>query len=326
MKETHPRRPAYAKSKAYEALLEGLNADIERLGPREPAGAPVLPVIFVVGLPRSGTTLLYQLLAAAGAFEYPTNLIARFYRSPSFGSRIQRLVEPLLERGPMSFRSRAGATTAWYEPHEFGYFWERHFPFHEHHEPDAAALAAVDWSRFAAELADYQAQTSRPLLFKNVILSFILREIADRLPTARFIHIRRPPLAVAESMYKLRVEYFGAAEAWLGPRPREACESSPPEEQIACQIDAVAGAIERAEASIAADRRRAVDYDRLCREPRAVVAELLRFAGADAAARVDECPESFIPPARPEERELRARLERALSARGRAKTPAPGAG
>ena len=72
------RTAEFARDERYEALLERLNlalADIDL-----PGEAPQRPVLLTQGVPRSGTTLLYQRLAHTGLFTYPSNLVARFYR------------------------------------------------------------------------------------------------------------------------------------------------------------------------------------------------------------------------------------------------------
>ena len=90
MKE-ETRRPDHRKDGRYEALVARMNADVAALPP--PSGAPRRPVVFVVGVPRSGTTLTYQVLAATGAFAYPSNVVARFWRRPGHGVRVQRLLD-----------------------------------------------------------------------------------------------------------------------------------------------------------------------------------------------------------------------------------------
>ncbi|MFW5879616.1 MAG: sulfotransferase, partial [bacterium] len=49
------------------------------------ANAPQLPVIFIVGLPRSGTTPLAQMMVQRFRLGYVTNLIAKFWNSPELG-------------------------------------------------------------------------------------------------------------------------------------------------------------------------------------------------------------------------------------------------
>ncbi|MCB0031474.1 MAG: sulfotransferase, partial [Anaerolineales bacterium] len=49
-----------------------------------------LQLLFVVGAPRSGTTLLYQLLATRFAVSYFNNFTARFTAAPLLGQKLWR--------------------------------------------------------------------------------------------------------------------------------------------------------------------------------------------------------------------------------------------
>ena len=83
--ENRDRTDAWRRNDTLEGLLGELSG---LLGPAEErlnaldAGAEPLPVVLVVGPPRSGTTLTMQLLAATGLCAYPTNLLSRFYARP----------------------------------------------------------------------------------------------------------------------------------------------------------------------------------------------------------------------------------------------------
>jgi len=80
----------------HEKLLDAVNSGVAALElPSADAGRD-LPVLFVTGVPRSGTTLAYQVLCASGVFGFATNLIARFYRNPAFGAAVEELLRPLL--------------------------------------------------------------------------------------------------------------------------------------------------------------------------------------------------------------------------------------
>lgn len=258
-----------AKRPDYEQLVEAVNEDVASLELPDVSGVDG-PVLLVAGLPRSGSTLLMQALAETGLFGYPTNLIARFYRNPHFGVRLQRLVEPLLERGSMSFESYRGRTSNWYEPHEFGYFWEWHLPFEHHHEPSREALDAVDWEALGTHARAMVAAFGRPVVFKNLLLSFVLEELDAALPDARFVEIHRRPEEVANSLYRSRVADFGDAESWFSIRPANADELErryDPPEQIARQMVQVEEAVRRAAETVDDERWIRVNYRDLCEDP-----------------------------------------------------------
>src|SRR2546422_969456 len=86
------RLPKYQKDPQQEEQLRQLN---QILAPLEQEltknfNAPTQPIVFVVGVPRSGTTLLAQALAATGGFGYPDNFIARFWMAPFVGAKIEQ--------------------------------------------------------------------------------------------------------------------------------------------------------------------------------------------------------------------------------------------
>ena len=120
------RSAAYQKDAVAEARLKDLNAWLApvSVAARETYSSGTRPVLFVLGLPRSGTTLVAQALAATGALTYPSNFLARFWEAPVVGLRIQQALG-IGEQGERDFTSDYGVTGGWSDPHEFAYFWER---------------------------------------------------------------------------------------------------------------------------------------------------------------------------------------------------------
>lgn len=292
MREESKRTADYAKEPLYEVAVARANELLAELATDHLP--PTQPVVLIAGLPRSGTTLLYQVLAASGGFAYCSNLIARFYERPALGALVQELVAPWLPPERQDFSSKAGATQGWSQPHEFGYFWEANFPFEEDHQPQTATL---ELSRPAALLGELEMVVERPLLLKNVILSFVLGALAGALPTLRVIRIRRPLLDVARSLANIRREYFGDADTWFSVRPAGTAavlgEDAPT--QIAFQIARVEEALAAARQSLP-DRWLEIDYAALCADPRAVASDAADFAGIDQTVLgLERIPESFAP-------------------------------
>src|SRR5688572_30011389 len=88
-----PRLPAHEKDAAHERFLLQLNESIA-LMPLDEAVADSssqLPVVYIVGAPRSGTTLVSQLLAKYLDVGYINNLIARFWMRPLAGIRLSEI-------------------------------------------------------------------------------------------------------------------------------------------------------------------------------------------------------------------------------------------
>ena len=76
----HLRTDTHKRTKVLEDLLDKVNCLLEEpeLNEVSHLKQPKLPTVFIVGNPRSGTTLLYQWLAATGLFAYPSNIMSRF--------------------------------------------------------------------------------------------------------------------------------------------------------------------------------------------------------------------------------------------------------
>lgn len=315
----------------YRTLLEALNRGVEGVDvpPREEAapgegaegrgrGRPG-PTLFVTGAPRSGTTLLYQLLCATGVLGYVSNVVARFYRNPAFGAGVQELLRPLLPREPMRYESEYGRTGAWHEPHEFGFFWARHLPFEESHEPPGEELEAVGWSVLDAELAALARALGRPLVLKNNILACVTPALARNLPGSVFVEVRRDPVDVAHSVLRAREEEAGAPRSWWSTRVRDwrGLEARPPAEQIVAQIAAVDAAHEGARREAGEERWMVVRYAQVCADPRGVAGRILERFGLPSVPDAGRLPEGFRPSVaeRGSAPEL-ADLERLLAERG----------
>lgn len=312
-----PRVPAFAEDPDHERAIEALGRSIQAIPePAEVPAAPQRPLLFVVGVPRSGTTLLHQLLARLGTFGYVSNLIARFPANPRFGALVQSALAPTLPAPEVTFASEAGNTEGWAGPHEFGYFWHRHLPFEAHHQPSADALAQVDLGALARRLAGLESALGRPLVLKNPVLDYVLPALARALPTASFVNVRRDPVAVAASILAMRERHHGSREAWWSIRPVDAAawRARPYADQIAYQLASVEAALAEAAEAVGPDRWLEIPHARLCAAPRDVVRAVCQRMGERAPVDLDaRVPSSFpLPAARP----VDDALAPALRARG----------
>jgi len=272
-----PRRAAYGKDSANEtALLElqrqlaPLHAQlVEQYAHSEP------PLVFVIGMARSGTTLVSQLLAAAG-FGYTSNFLARFWQVPTVGALIEKLT---LRPGPdttPSFRSTHGVTVGWAEPHEFGYFWNRWFDLgQDSHQLDAPLLARVNGYDLKRELAALQELAGRPLVFKNnTWCSLQARFLGALCPRAVFVVCRRQAQWIAQSLLQGRIARYGSRETWWSIRPATfaALQSLPWADQIARQVVDFERAMNLELQQIEPARIVEAAYEEVCADPARVVA------------------------------------------------------
>jgi hypothetical protein len=283
-----------ARQRALNELLRAVQDALEKGTGESPE-----PVVFVMGLPRSASTLLGQLLAAAG-LAYISNFVARFWLAPAVAARIEADLGLHQASGPRSFRSTHGTTEGWAEPHEFGYFWDRFFDLgQETHKVPAELLSRVDTGALRRAVYSIQRVSGRPLTFKNNTWCTLQAAfLAQALPRAVFVACRRDPLHAAQSVYLTRLERLGRGDAWWSMRPSSYPDLAglPWWEQVAAQAVDLDREMMEELARIPAARVVEAWHPRICGEPRSVVAAVQQaLEGVGAAFRCDleALPERF---------------------------------
>lgn len=250
--------------------------------------------IFVLGAPRSGTTLLHQLLVEGLEVGWLANAHAV---NPDDISRIERRDRPRAARTPTAWASNYGATTESWEPNEAEGFWYRFVPRRPHE------LAPQDVSRgqvaaVRAAVREFAASCGAPVVFKNVYNSLRIPLLAAALPEARYVLIERELETNARSLLAGRVKH-GDPQAWFSAEPAgaDAVRSSSPGAQVTWQVRRMNDVARARLGELAPEQSYAVSYEQLCRDPRGVLAAIhawLRESGVDVELRaVANVPAQF---------------------------------
>lgn len=285
----------YRKDSVEEDFLRRLN-DI--LAPHQEADYKELPEIYptlhVIGAPRSGTTLLTQLVCSHLEVGCVNNLIAAFWRAPVYGVRLSQKL--IARQPPSSFQSDCGRTSGLHEPHEFGYFWTDLLGYKEMLE-DGERDASIDWKRVRRVLINMTHAFGRPAAFKSFLLGWHIGSIQKALPRTCFVFIQRDPLQNAISILKMRRRYVGSPHRWAGLKPSQYAwlKDEPYWKQVAGQVFFVNQSFQR-EMGKASRRVLQVGYDRVCADPRSVLQDirsLLREAGSEVGLTGDP-PAAFV--------------------------------
>ncbi|MEM7782972.1 MAG: sulfotransferase [Planctomycetota bacterium] len=199
--------------KVNHAIHEHVESVVEPAGPAEN--------IFIVGAPRSGTTLLLQMIVAAFDIGYISNLAACFWKRPELGVLLSK---KLLGRPNLSTESNYGQTVGPEQPHEFGGFWRRVLGYESMSQSERPEIV---WELVEAELDRIAAAWDRPVVYKVFQLYWHLAEFHRRRP-ARWIWVQRDPVENAASLLRLMnlrncgftsavpesVSEFDATERW----------------------------------------------------------------------------------------------------------------
>lgn len=213
--------------------------------------------VFLLGPPRSGTTLLYQYLLHRHRLTAITNLMAL---APRFMVRLHRLSAKAAAEAT-AFRPRSavhGFVPGLLAPSEAGRIMDRWF-------------GGTDWQRrpeaIRATFAALSAQAGAPVLVKSLTLGPHLARLRLVFPHARFILCYRDVRLTAQSILTARRVLEGRTDRWwsVAPEGWETMRDRPPEEQVVWQVRTLQRGLSEALADHGATVT--IRYEDFCADP-----------------------------------------------------------
>jgi len=253
------------------------------------------PPVFIIGAPRSGSTLLYQVLTDAFELAYMSNRHCQFFGSPALA---ERLFKPLEHKTSSDYTSYHGQTKGPSAPSECGSWWYRFF----RHDPAYVTLNDVaprKMQEFRRSLLAFTQAAGKPVLFKNLYATIRLEAIGTFIPEALFIVIKRHELFNAASILKGRKKALGNYEEWwsVPPPAVEQLKKRSPVQQVVGQIRHIHHEIYRVVANgfIASNRIIECHYETLCRDTPTVLHQVESFFHRHnvSVSRSSAVPKSF---------------------------------
>ncbi len=244
--------------------------------------------IFILGLPRSGTTLTYQCFITAFNVVYLSNFSHFFHQLPFFGNKMGSFFS---KNYRSNFKSDKGYVKGLFGPAEGLLFWKRWMGLD------------IDQSN------NYKVNPNIKTYIKNVLsnistykkpfvtcyLGHVLAvdDLRRDFPNSLFIVLRRDKVANALSLLRCRQEQDDP-KFWFSVKPDECQKSCGLNEyqQIVRQINILNKNLDALEN---ADNAFLVDYEKICINPTSVMAEFKAFAsnkGYDMAYKY-QLPEKF---------------------------------
>jgi len=247
--------------------------------------------IMIVGLPRSGTTLMYELLVQAFDVSFLTRTYSYAYGLPNI---LTRIVAGGIRNPDAQYLSNYGRIPGRFAPAENAVFWDRWFPEDQHlgHHVPRQSVSTHAMEEATATLSSMSAITGRPFVFKNVYMTLSLAAFFTLLPNSKAIIVTRNTDEVVASVYNKRK----SIASWWTIRPPFADDVLRKSvlEQTAFQCIRGQQLLEHSLATLPDERYKVVDYAAFCEDPRSVIAEIKTWAGGDVARRHgQEIPERF---------------------------------
>jgi len=200
------------------------------------------PPIFIIGAPRSGSTLLVQAITEAFDIGYMSNCHCKWYGAPALA---EKLFQPTRNRAKASFESFHGSTKGPSAPSECGQFWYRFF----RRKPAYISLADISKRKLNGFLESVSALIStfgKPVIFKNLYAGLRLQPIVKAFPNSLFIIVKRDEIDNSHSILEGRLRSFGNYDHWWSVEPPnvEQLKKLLPHQQVVEQIRSIYRLIE----------------------------------------------------------------------------------
>jgi hypothetical protein len=234
----------------------------------EPINDELQP-IFIVGPPRTGSTLLYQLMIRHYRCAYISNIMAAL---PRYMVRLCGAFPVIATgRGDKLHPGYYGYVPGLLGPNEAGKILRNWFDGPRSENTAEAVGKTVN---------AISTLTGAPILFKNLTNSIRIDDIRRVFPSSRFIVLRREPLFAAQSILQSRQRLHQDKNQWWSvevPGFEDVLGESPAF-QCLWQVITIDNVVDAALADCP-DRVARVSYEDLCERPEAVLGELAAAFG-----------------------------------------------
>lgn len=249
--------------------LDYLISKIERQSssPTEPCG----PHIFICGPARSGTTLLYQILAENLEVAYTQNLSSLFPRSARTSVWLcQKLLPPASRRKVGEYANYYGKTYGFSAPSEANFLWNQWV------DTDKSGFRTVVSDASMQKAAEYYRTLScmnkLPTLAKNNNANVFASALHQQLDNSYFICTRRDTKFLAQSLITARLTINGDIEHSYGVvDTNDDRDLNNPYDEVLEQIAYLNLQAQRQQDIIGKSNFWIVDYEETCNNPTELV-------------------------------------------------------
>lgn len=231
-----------------------------------------LPTVLVVGAPRSGTTLVYQVLTRFLHVSYLNNLTALFPSAPL--SAHQCFSHWLPSRGT-EFHSYYGQTPKLADPNDGFHLWDQWLGTNRSQTPEQ--FSETDITQIRQFFDAWHTTTQLPFLNKNNRNTSCIRLLKDALRAPVFVIVRRDPFYVAQSLILARRKIQGTTQAGWGLLHQEADPNGDPlayVDAVCNQVVAIERLMHDELADVAASQCVHINYEEFCSEPESALHDI----------------------------------------------------
>lgn len=176
--------------------------------------------VFIIGAPRTGSTILYQILTQYLNINYVNNFVAFGYRSFYLNFRISSLF--FRNKSHNSFQSKYGNTSSsgLNAPNEAGMFW-RKWTTKGYDYVSTLDAENIDSTSLKNTICAVTNSSLKPLIFKNLNLGMKIALAIKIFPNSKFIFIKRDPIYTVQSIILARKKFQIEEHEWWSIKPPE---------------------------------------------------------------------------------------------------------
>lgn len=235
--------------------------------------------LFIVGLPRSGTTLAYELVVQAFEVAYFSKVYNYTFGLPNLTTR---LTARFGRRPPPKYESNYGNIPGMFTPAENHHFWGTWFRENSQrgHYVPASSIPEREVLAMNRALASISAIAGLPFVFKDIYLTLSVDALLQSVRGSRLLVISRDPEAVAASIYRKRSQLRDTGDWWsIKPPLVDTVAAASLPEQVAFQCVRSQQVLESQLSRADPERYRIVDYAEICNAPQSFVEKLHQWLG-----------------------------------------------
>lgn len=258
------------------------------------------PQLFILGLPRSGTTLIYQYIATRLRIAYFTNGVGRFPGAPCLATFVEHNIYGQYKS---DFRSNYGKVKGHTAPREAGGFWNRFFDVNSYTGLGDLTEKEVYVLRTTIAYVS-NIYGGVPFVNKNVKHLLRINAMSQIFTNSMFLIVERDLRDVALSVLRGRYENQPDPTKWWSVMPPNytTLKSLAVWEQVAHQCLSLKAKMEEDLSLLPMVRVIRIHYEDFCKNPEHLILRLATYLNTEETENLPE--ESFqITHNRPHNRE-----------------------
>lgn len=249
--------------------------------------------LFIIGAPRSGTTLTYQIITQQFKVAYFNHLMALFYGMPNIIIHLSNL---FISNKKINYDSYHGCIKGALSPSESANYWFQWFPYDGKlgHYVNSNKINLSHYQSLLNSINSITTTAQSPIVFKSLYLGMVTGVLARIFPTAKFIFVRRELLMICQSLYIARMKQKNPNNWWSIKVPHyRSLLSEPIWKQVVEQVFFTEKIIEDDLKKHAKGRYIEVNYKNFCLNTQETLQSIENLVGDDYEERNNSKPTSF---------------------------------